>query len=116
MDEKSQNLSQFRHRHVTISAVSLDGIRGGRWVTRTPRLGGAYALEEARLAALRTGLGATVRPALRRVERCMRQRLRCTREAPPSPATIGRMAEAEGTLQEQLDEIGVQLGWVRDYL
>jgi hypothetical protein len=32
------------------------------------------------------------------------------------PATIGRMAEAEGTLQEQLDEIGVQLSWVRDYL
>jgi hypothetical protein len=26
------------------------------------------------------------------------------------------MAEAEGTLQEQLDEIGVQLSWVRDYL
>jgi hypothetical protein len=26
------------------------------------------------------------------------------------------MAETEGTLQEQLDEIGVQLSWVRDYL
>jgi hypothetical protein len=26
------------------------------------------------------------------------------------------MAEAERTLQEQLDEIGVQLAWVRDYL
>jgi hypothetical protein len=31
-------------------------------------------------------------------------------------ATIGRMSEAEGTLQEQLDEIGAQLAWVRDYL
>jgi hypothetical protein len=26
------------------------------------------------------------------------------------------VSEAEGTLQEQLDEIGVQLAWVRDYL
>jgi hypothetical protein len=31
-------------------------------------------------------------------------------------ATIGDMTEAEGTLREQLDEIGVQLAWVRDYL
>jgi len=26
------------------------------------------------------------------------------------------MAESDATLQEQLDEIGVQLAWVRDYL
>jgi hypothetical protein len=26
------------------------------------------------------------------------------------------MAETERTLQEQLDEIGAQLDWVRDYL
>jgi hypothetical protein len=35
---------------------------------------------------------------------------------PSHPATIAPMAEAEGTLQEQLDEIGIQLAWVRDYL
>jgi hypothetical protein len=27
-----------------------------------------------------------------------------------------RVAEADGTLQEQLEEIRIQLGWVRDYL
>jgi hypothetical protein len=26
------------------------------------------------------------------------------------------MSESDGTLQEQLEEIRVQLGWVRDYL
>jgi hypothetical protein len=36
--------------------------------------------------------------------------------SPSHPATIAPMAEAEGTLQEQLDEIGIQLAWVRDYL
>jgi hypothetical protein len=30
--------------------------------------------------------------------------------------TIETMSETDGTLQEQLDEIGVQLAWVRDYL
>jgi hypothetical protein len=31
-------------------------------------------------------------------------------------ATIGRMAETGMTLQEQLDELGAQLDWVREYL
>ena len=31
-------------------------------------------------------------------------------------ATIEPMSEADGTLQEQLQEIRIQLGWVRDYL
>jgi len=30
--------------------------------------------------------------------------------------TIDPMAETEATLPEQLEEIGVQLAWVRDYL
>jgi len=32
------------------------------------------------------------------------------------PATIGSMAETGATLKEQLDEIGAQLDWVREYL
>jgi hypothetical protein len=41
-----------------------------------------------------------------------------TTSAPPAahPATIESMAETDVSLQEQLDEIGVQLAWVRDYL
>jgi hypothetical protein len=31
-------------------------------------------------------------------------------------ATIGVMAETDRSLKEQLDEIGAQLVWVRDYL
>jgi len=34
----------------------------------------------------------------------------------PVVGTIDPMTEAEGTIQEQLDDIGVQLSWVRDYL
>ena len=39
----------------------------------------------------------------------------------PDRPSLGRrydrpMSEAEGTIQEQLDDIGVQLSWVRDYL
>lgn len=30
--------------------------------------------------------------------------------------TIGRMAETGTTLKEQLDELGAQLDWVREYL
>jgi len=35
---------------------------------------------------------------------------------PAEPATIVSVAVDAGTLQEQLEEIRAQLGWVRDYL
>jgi hypothetical protein len=47
----------------------------------------------------------------------MRQRLpRASRRKPSSGRYDRRMAVETGTLQEQLEEIRTQLGWVRDYL
>jgi hypothetical protein len=46
----------------------------------------------------------------------MRARLPPRRPFKPPSATIARMAVEAATLQEQLEEIGAQLDWVRDYL
>ena len=43
---------------------------------------------------------------------------RLTAEPPAAAAvaTLSRMAETEGSLDQRLEEIGAQLAWVRDYL